>query len=188
MNPTTVLGVLRHGNQLKRTARTGWVQRGVADAENVAAHSYGVAYTALVLARYLEEPLDMGRLLAMAVLHDLPEALTGDISTPAWRKLPPGAKPAVERQAMEQIWANTPAAPEVLAIWQELSEGQSAEAHLVHDADKLDMYLQAFIYEQQTGNRQLQEFWDRPAVLHFPQAQAIYNELRRSREELGMTR
>ena len=33
-----LLKVLYHANQLKRTARTGWVQRGVLDPENVAAH------------------------------------------------------------------------------------------------------------------------------------------------------
>ncbi|MCZ7670255.1 MAG: hypothetical protein M5U34_25360 [Chloroflexi bacterium] len=39
MDTTAVLKLLLHGNQLKRTPRTGWVQRGVPNAENVAAHS-----------------------------------------------------------------------------------------------------------------------------------------------------
>ena len=37
-----MLELLLHGNQLKRTARTGWVQRGVPLPENVAAHTFGV--------------------------------------------------------------------------------------------------------------------------------------------------
>lgn len=36
METENVLAFLLAGNQLKRTARTGWVQRGVAQAENVA--------------------------------------------------------------------------------------------------------------------------------------------------------
>ena len=51
MDVTAVLNTLLHGNQLKRTARTGWVQRGVPNAENVAAHSFGVVFVALVLAQ-----------------------------------------------------------------------------------------------------------------------------------------
>ncbi|MCA9944767.1 MAG: HD domain-containing protein, partial [Anaerolineales bacterium] len=96
MDVTAVLNTLLHGNQLKRTPRTGWVQRGVPNAENVAAHSFGVVFAAMVLAQVVEEELDLGRLLAIAALHDLPEALTTDIPTPAWRYLPPGIKTAVE--------------------------------------------------------------------------------------------
>jgi putative hydrolase of HD superfamily len=177
-----IVELLDHGNQLKRTPRTGWLQRGVADAESVAAHSYGVAYTALVLAQWLDEPLDRGRLLALAVLHDLPEGLTGDIPTPAWRRMPPGAKPAVEGAAMEQIWAGAPAEEEMLGLWQELEEGQTAVARLVKDADKLDMYLQALMYERHTGNRQLQEFWNVPTAFNYPLSQAIYDELKRRRK------
>ena len=44
------------------------------------------------------------------------------------------------------------------------------------------MFLQAVIYEEQTGNRHLAEFWQRPYRFHFPQAQAIYEELRSRRQ------
>ena len=61
---------LRQGCQLKRTPRMGWVQRGIPNAESVAAHSYGAAYTAMLLAQVIEEPIDLGRILSMAVIHD----------------------------------------------------------------------------------------------------------------------
>ncbi len=88
------LALLLHGNQLKRTARTGWVQRGVPLPENVAAHTFGVVYAALLLAEWVERPVDLAAVLAMAALHDLPEGLTTDIPTPAWRFLPSGSKTA----------------------------------------------------------------------------------------------
>ncbi|VAW42940.1 hypothetical protein MNBD_CHLOROFLEXI01-4056 [hydrothermal vent metagenome] len=177
MDVTAVLNTLLHGNQLKRTARTGWVQRGIPNAENVAAHSFGVVFVALVLAQLIEEPLDLGRLLAMAALHDLPEAVTTDIPTPAWRYLPAGIKTEVERGAMQEILAEATFAPAFMSLWEELHAAETAEARLVHDADKLEMYLQATVYEKQTGNQQLREFWKRPYAFHFPQAQAIYNAL-----------
>ena len=177
MDVTAVLNTLLHGNQLKRTARTGWVQRGVPNAENVAAHSFGVVFVALVLAQVIEEKVDLGRLLAIAALHDLPEALTTDIPTPAWRYLPPGIKTDVERGAMQEMVGETEFAPAFMALWEELHAAQTAEAKLVHDADKLEMFLQAMVYEKQTGNAQLEEFWERPYTFYYPQAQAIYNSL-----------
>lgn len=181
MDVTAVLNTLLHGNQLKRTARTGWVQRGVPNAENVAAHSFGVVFVALVLAQTIEEPLDLGRLLAIAALHDLPEALTTDIPTPAWRYLPPGIKTEVERGAMQEMLSETAFAPALMDLWEELHAAQTPEAKLVHDADKLEMFLQASVYEKQTGNQQLEEFWERPYTFHYPHAQAIYDTLVSSR-------
>jgi len=183
MDITSTINILFHGNQLKRTARTGWVQRGVPNAENVAAHSYGVVFATLILAQLIEEPIDMGRALAIAALHDLPEGLTTDIPTPAWRYLPSGVKTAVERGAMEEIVADSKFAPTLMDLWEELHEGETAVSHLVHDADKIDMFIQAIIYEEQTSNQHLAEFWTTPHTFHYPQAQAIYNELRQRRSQ-----
>lgn len=85
MDVNAVIAFLSYGIQLKQMPRTGWVQRGVPGAENVAAHSYGVVLTALTLAELVDEPLDLARLLALATLHDLPEALTSDIPSPVKR-------------------------------------------------------------------------------------------------------
>lgn len=181
MDATAVLHFLRQGNQLKRTARTGWVQRGVPQAENVAAHSYGVVLAAFTLAQLIGQPIDLARVLAMAALHDLPEALTTDIPTPAWRFLPPGIKTDVERHAMHEILHHVPFAPHLMALWEELHAGETAESRLVHDADKLDMYLQATIYQEQTSNQHLDEFWVKPAHFHFAAAQILYDTLRMTR-------
>lgn len=183
MEVQRLLVTLMHGNQLKRTPRTGWSQRGVASGENVAAHSYGVVFTALILAELIDPPPDMAVVLAMATLHDLPEALTTDIPAPAWRLFPAGAKAAAEREAIEEILAGTPFAPHLLNLWEELRQNRTAEARLVHDADKLDQFLQAYVYELQTGNRQLDEFWRKPHAFHFPQANAVYEELCRRRAD-----
>jgi putative hydrolase of HD superfamily len=176
-----LLEMLLHGNQLKRTIRTGWAQRGVPSPENVAAHSYGVIYTALLLSQLVEAPLDFTSVLAMAALHDLPEGLTSDIPPSVWRLLPPGAKATAERQAMEQIIGDAPFGPRLMDLWEELRRNETDEARLVHDADKLDQYIQAAVYERQTGNRQLEEFWATAHQFHYPLAQAVYDELRRRR-------
>lgn len=178
MDVTNIIRLLEQGNQLKRTARTGWVQRGVANAENVAAHSYGVAFTAMLLAEVVEESVDLGKLLVLAVLHDLPEGLTTDIPTPAWRYLPAGIKTEVERGAMQEILADSPVSAKWMALWEELHASETVEARLTHDADKLDMFLQAVTYQEQTGNTRLAEFWAKERAFHFPVSQAIYEALR----------
>ena len=183
MNIEAALSTLMRGNRLKQTARTGWGQRGVSDAESVAAHSYGVAFTVLLLAPLVGQPIDLGKALTMAVLHDLPESLTSDIPTPAWRLMPEGAKPLVEGQAMERMLGDAAGGGELIVTWRELHQYETAEARLVGDADRLDLYLQALIYEEQTGNRRLGEFWLRPAEFHFPESQAIYEALLRRRQQ-----
>ncbi len=177
MDASDVLALLFHGNQLKRTPRTGWVQRGITDAESVAAHSYGAAFIAMVMTEVIAEPLNMQTVLAMAVLHDLPEGLTTDIPTPAWKFLPPGIKVDVERSAMQAIVGGLPFREFLLTYWEELHRNESAEARLVHDCDKLDMFLQAFMYEKQTGSRQLSEFWDHAYEFEFEESRALFEEL-----------
>ncbi len=185
MKESAILQLLLHGNQLKSTPRTGWLQRGVVSAEDVAAHSYGVVFTALVLTQVigptLESGLDLERILIMATLHDLPEGLTTDIPSPVWKLLPAGIKSDVERNAMLQMMGEWEAAPALMTAWEDLHENTSAEAKLVHDADKLDMFLQAFVYEQQTGNVQLEEFWATPYAFNYPVCQSIYGMLRAQR-------
>ena len=183
MDTESILRFWRQDNQLKRTARTGWVQRGVVGAESVAAHSHGVAFVALLLLELIPERLDRAKVLALAILHDLPEALTTDIPAPAWRYLPAGSKPAVESKALDEIFGDLPFAARWRALFTELDADASAEAHLVHDADKLEMYLQAWEYEQEQGNRKLAQFWAVERRFHFPAAQALYDAIRAERAQ-----
>src|SRR5215207_6666461 len=78
-----MLSVLLELQRLKRLDRTGWVLRGLPPgAESVAAHSYGVALTAMLLADECAArgvAVDAGRVLRIALLHDLQETRTGDM-------------------------------------------------------------------------------------------------------------
>ena len=176
------------GNQLKRTLRTGWVMRGVPNPEDVAAHSYGVSWIALTLAKPVQEStgiqFDIGRLLAMALIHDVPEGKTMDIPTPAWRILPKGVKPDIERGVMQQIVEGNLQSNYLMDMWEEMNARESAESKLVHDADKLDMYLQAWQYEKQFGNQSLAEFWESVHQFNFDLSQQLYSEIRALRESL----
>ncbi len=123
---------------LKDVARTGWVRAGHPHPESVAAHSWGVALLALVLA---PPDLARGKLLAYAILHDLAEAWTGDH--------PPADgvtdKHARERCAMA-ILADRLERPELLTLWEAYEAQRDPESRFVRRLDGLDMAFQARRY------------------------------------------
>lgn len=181
-----LLDTLLAANNLKTTPRMGWVLRGVPEAESVAEHSYGVAFVALVLAEAAlasgeSDGFDRGKLLSMALLHDLAESVIGDLPLPAQRFFPAGVKGTAERAALVELLAGLPDSRRLLDIWAEYEEGSGPEARVVHDADRLDMLLQALVYMERTGNRALAEFWDSPAAhapFEFSVSQGVYAALR----------
>jgi len=184
MNTTTALGLLLDAHRLKCVQRTGWVLRGVASAESVADHSFGVAFISLVLAEMIDRCPDKAKLLTIALIHDLPESVIGDIPTPAVHHFPPDAKQDAEMEVLSELLHGLPDAAQWRAWWQEFEEGTSVEGRLVRDADRLDMLIQAHVYEQTTGNRWLAEFWppSEDVSFEFPATEMLYNELRALRQ------
>lgn len=136
------------------------MMRGIGDAESVSDHSYGVAFVALLLAALVEESIDTARLLTMALIHDLPESLLSDIPSPALMFLSPTDKRKAEGDALAVLTEGLPEFEGWRDLWAEYADQTSLEARLIHDADRLDMLLQAYVYEQTTGNRWLDEFWE----------------------------
>ena len=184
MDASIALQLLLDAHRLKRIPRAGWVMRGVADAESVADHSFGVAIISLILAETMDRPLDKAKLLTIALLHDLPESVVGDLPTPAAAHFPPGAKRKAEMEALDDLLRRLPCAEHWRAWWQEFADGTSIEGQLVRDADRLDMLIQAHVYEQTTGNRWLEEFWppSEDSPFEFPVTQTLYEELRALRQ------
>ena len=155
-----LLTMLLQAGRLKTTPRTGWHQRGVPAPESVADHSHGVALISLALLGTVDAdpPLDRGRVLALAIAHDLAESVTGDLSLGASRLLPGGAKAQAEEAALDELLAGLPFRADWQALWQEFEEQETPEAKLVRDADRLDLLATALTYER-TGSRDLEEFW-----------------------------
>jgi putative hydrolase of HD superfamily len=143
---------------LKLLPRTGWLQRGLRDVESVAEHSFGVVALALFVGD-LHASLDRGRLLAIALVHDLAEALVGDLPASASRLIGKAAKHEAERKAMLELLGNLLQGDRYVELWEEYSRGASPEARLVKALDRLEMLGQALAYER-AGARNLAEFWE----------------------------
>ena len=136
--PITMRDRLLEYLALKQLPRTGWVRSNVEHPESVAAHSWGMAILALRLA---PKELDLIKVLSMCLVHDLPEVIVGDL-TPQDNL---NNKAEMERNAMKQL------APEWLELFEEYEVGESKEARFVKQIDKLDMGLQAMLYQNEQG-------------------------------------
>src|SRR5215208_6575408 len=119
---------------LKLLPRTGWLQRGVAAAESIAEHTFGVLALALFIGDTIAA-LDRGKLLAVALLHDLAEVHLGDLPASARRFLGAHIKHAAEHGALQELFDGHPNQAEYLALWSEYAAGSSPEARLVKGLD-----------------------------------------------------
>ncbi|MBW2526016.1 MAG: HD domain-containing protein [Deltaproteobacteria bacterium] len=131
---------------LKELPRAGWLRVGIDGPESVAAHAWGVAWLVLALC---PDHLDRGRALAMAVLHDLPEVRTGDV-TPH-DGVDPASKRRAERQALAGLLTGLDRSAELESIWLEYEQETSHEGRFVKACDRLDMALQAERYRTKHG-------------------------------------
>ena len=139
--------------ELKDERRTGWQLRGVDDPESVAAHSWGVAYLVVAFGDRFRDELpgvDLDRALRLAVVHDVAEALTGDVATRADETADPvdrEAKAAAEREAMATLADPLPA--RIADAFATYEARETPEAVLVKECDLLDTCVQAVVYERE---------------------------------------
>ena len=144
---------------LKRVPRSGWITYRISghDVESVSSHSYSVAVIALVMSEMMRsrnQKVDVERVLKMALLHDLSESLTFDISKAYLRYL--GRKGSVlktrlERKAASRILSdlqNKQLARTFRTAIEAYSSSNTPEARIVHCADALDLLLQVIEYER----------------------------------------
>jgi putative hydrolase of HD superfamily len=143
---------------LKRVERRGWQRCGVPRPESVADHSLRLALLALVLGRDHPSGLDAERAVALALVHDLAEAIVGDI-TP-YDGVDRAEKRRREAAAMEKI-ADEAGDERLLRLWQEYDAGESSEARFVKSLDSFETVLQSAEYER-LGEAQaadMEDFW-----------------------------
>ena len=128
---------------LKHLPRAGWIRAGIDAPESVAAHSWGVAWLVINLC---PDHVDTERALKLALVHDLPEVIAGDV-TPH-DGISKTDKHALEMEAAKQLFTRR---PDLFGIWQEYETAETAEAKFVKECDALDMALQAVRYARTTG-------------------------------------
>jgi putative hydrolase of HD superfamily len=184
-----ILPLLEPVARLKRLPRTGWLLAGVSQPESVAEHTCATALLAYFLAELinqapdahgLADPLDVGRVAAIALVHDLAESDLSDLPRQATRLLGEPVKHAAEARALGELFSALPTGERMLALWHEYAEAATPEARLVRDADKLEMVYQAWSYEQ-AGQQRLGEFWEGHRW-HYRAVEQLFETLLRRRQ------
>jgi putative hydrolase of HD superfamily len=191
MDSDALAGLFLEAAVLKRVPRAGWFQRGVPHVESVAEHSFGVAFMALALADVInsdldrqtgQAPLDLEKVMAMALLHDLAEVRLTDLPASAVKLIPELVKSRAEASAIGDLLAPLPTVGRWKTLWHEFEDQSSPEGRLVRDADKLEMMVQCLSYEQ-AGSRGLDEYWNATdqRAWHYAISGELYSRLREMR-------
>jgi putative hydrolases of HD superfamily len=137
----TILDFLTLSEGLKRELRHSWLSDG--RRESVAEHSWQMALMAILVHPHLEEPVDLGRTLEMIVVHDLVEALVGDVPyfDTSERKR---QKQAREAAAIEEIRERLgpPTGERIRALFLEFEARATVEARFAGALDNLEVQIQ----------------------------------------------
>lgn len=133
------LEFLREAEKLKDVLRSAHTSSG--RTESTAEHSWRLCLMAIVFADQLAG-LDLLKVLKMCVIHDLGEAINGDI--PAVNQAAFPDKGEQERNDLLLLTGALDEAlrSEILALWDDYENAQSAEAKAVKALDKLETLLQ----------------------------------------------
>lgn len=139
-----LLEFLRSAEQLKTVTRSAYTSAGT--QESVAEHSWRVALMATLLAPEFPD-VDGSRLVRMCLIHDLGEALGGDIPAPEQAKRAAegvGGKAEAERRDLLALTEPLPPAlrDEITGLWDEYEAAQTPTARLAKAIDKLETILQ----------------------------------------------
>lgn len=183
---------------MKTTKREGWRRFGITYGESIADHMYRMSLISMLAPPHLAAKLDMNRCIKMCLVHDMAEALVGDI-TPV-DGVPKPEKSRREASTMDYITGTLlgqvgagdqvgAIGKEIRAVWQEYEDSQTPESLFVHDVDKMELLLQMHEYEKRgEGHLDLGEFAYVATKMALPETRAWAVELLQEREALWRSR
>jgi putative hydrolase of HD superfamily len=166
-----MLPILIELQRLKRLDRTGWTLRGLPNGtESVAAHSFGVSVTAMMLADELVNRgviVNTERVIRMALLHDWAETRVGDMPKTATAYFGSDVRKRAEAAAFADIIESAGAAQFLYRdLHADYESRESLESRVVKAADIIDLLVEVLALER-AGATGLDEFWKVTEVADF---------------------
>jgi len=140
-------------DRLKTIYRRSYLASDSSRRENSAEHSWYVANTAMVLAEYCPEEIDLSHVLKMLLIHDIVEIDAGD--TGAYDSIGALDKEDREKQAAERIFNLLPAdqAQEIHELWVEFEVRITPEARFARAVDRLMPLLLNYYTQGKTWHK-----------------------------------
>mgnify|MGYP003453040883 CR=1 FL=1 len=145
-----LLAFITKAEKLKTQVRHSWLSDSKRQ-ESVAEHSWMLGLIAMSIFDSLDTKVDQLKVLKMVILHDLAEAITGDI--PTFEKSERQTnKYENEKVAFKEITKDLPPniAQEFMGIWLEMEQNTTAEAKLAQCLDKVEVWIQHIIADIKT--------------------------------------
>ncbi|WCP68992.1 HD domain-containing protein [Vibrio tubiashii] len=135
----SIIHFLQQAEKLKSTLRTAWTESG--RQESTAEHTWRLSLLAMLLTDEYPQ-LDSLKILKLCIIHDLAEAVSGDIPAPLQHRV--SNKSELEKQDLLILIAPLKAAQreELLTLWTEYDQMSTDEARLVKALDKIETMLQ----------------------------------------------
>ena len=181
MTQRVFLNFLHILERLKCNTRHSWTSTG--RHETVAAHTWRLAVMALLLRDELPG-VDMDKVLRMCLIHDVGEAVTGDI--PSFQKT--DANEETERQAIAELLSPLPDGlrGELTALFAEMDACETPESRVYKALDKLEAVLQHNEAPLDTWlplEYELNQTYGLPETAPFPPLAALREQARRDTVE-----
>jgi len=175
--------------RLKTTKREGWRRFGISHGESISDHMYRMSIITMLAPPSLSSKLNIPHCTKMALVHDMAEALVGDI-TPV-DGVAKHEKNRRESTTMDYFTKSLLgrvnggiSGDELKAVWQEYEDSETPESQFVHDVDKIELILQMVEYERIHERKlDLGEFsWVATRIV-MPEVKAWSDELLKERED-----
>lgn len=138
LTPETLLTFLNKIERLKSIKRHCVTADGI--PENVAAHSWRTALIAYLVKNELEASIDIDKVIKMCLIHDIGEAVTGDI--PSFDKNTDDE--VVEQDAVDSLLRILPDSlyKELTSLFTEMNALKTKESRVYKALDKLEAVIQ----------------------------------------------
>ncbi len=159
-------------SKMKAIPRSGWLSHDISlqDVESVADHTFSTCALSMLLADLEAKrgvKVNMEKVLRMAILHDLAESLTFDISR-AYLEYMGTKGESMKREIERTAWKHVTKgiedpdlARKYASIQNQYVAGKTKEAMIVHVADSIDILLQVVNYERRGyPHALLSDFWN----------------------------
>ena len=172
-----ILDFFKTAVNLKNISRQGWINKlSLKHPESVSDHSYSMAIMGMVISDL--ESYNSEKMLKMILLHDLAESKIGDY-TP--NQISKENKIKIENKAYDEIINALPDAIKLqyAQIWEEYQKQESPESKIVHQIDKLEMALQAKMYQKEGSSKEAIESFFKSAeneITH-PKLKELFNQI-----------
>ena len=148
----TILDFFKDASNLKNIPRQGWIDKlSIDHPESVADHSYSMSIMAMIISDLGN--YDSEKILKMVLLHDLAESKIGDF-TPG--QISKEKKEKIENNAFYEMIGKLPRSikSKYEEIWKEYQQQTSLESQIVHQIDRLEMVLQAKMYQKSGSSKE----------------------------------